>query len=53
MSKKKLVEKALDRPEMYSPAELAFFQMWLEEKRAKKKAKKQRRKLELERAYLL
>lgn len=38
--KKKLVKEALQHPEMYAPAELSFFERWLDLKRQKKEAKK-------------
>jgi len=53
MSKKKLVKEALKHPEMYSPGELSFFQLWLKEKEEKKQAKKSRIRLFLERMLLI
>ena len=53
MKKKKLVKQALNNPELYAPAELSFFQLWLRERKAKKDAKKRRARLMRERAYLL
>jgi hypothetical protein len=53
MKKRKLVKQALNNPELFAPAELSFFQIWLKERKAKKEAKKQRTRLMLERAYLL
>ena len=41
--KKKLVKIALKHPELYTPAELSFFELWL---RTKKKAKEERKKKE-------
>lgn len=38
--KKKLVKEALEHPDLYAPAELTFFQRWLDLKRQKKEAKK-------------
>lgn len=40
MKKKKLVKEALEHPDLYAPAELTFFQRWLDLKRQKKEAKK-------------
>ena len=34
--KKKLVKKALKNPELYSPAELQYFKLWLITKKKKK-----------------
>jgi len=39
-SRKKLVKRALKHPSLYSPAELEFFKLWLQKKKAAKKAKK-------------
>ena len=41
--KKKLVKKALKTPEMFAPAELAYFQLWLEAKRRAKEEREQGR----------
>jgi hypothetical protein len=38
--KKKLVKKALKHPDLFSFGELAFFQRWLEEKKARKALEK-------------
>lgn len=38
--KKKLVKDALKHPELYTSAELKFFQIWLAHKKEKKEAKK-------------
>jgi len=35
-SKKKLVKKALKSPELYTPAELQYFKLWLAAKKRKK-----------------
>ena len=40
--KKKLVKKALKHPELFAPAELSFFDLWLR----KRKEEKERRKAE-------
>jgi hypothetical protein len=39
MKTKKLVKKALKHPELYGPAELAFFERWLASKKRAKAAK--------------
>ncbi len=39
MKKKKLVKQALEHPDLFTPAELAFFDRWLVEKKQKKTAK--------------
>lgn len=38
--KKKLVKDALKHPELHTPAELKFFEIWLAHKKEKKDAKK-------------
>ncbi len=53
MKKKKLVKEALKHPEMYAPAELSFFQLWLQKRKEKKQAKKSQIRLNLERMFLL
>jgi hypothetical protein len=40
MKKKKLVKKALDHPELFTPAELAYFDRWLWHRKQHKKAAK-------------
>ena len=35
--KKKLVKQALKQPDLYSPAELQYFKIWLASKKAAKK----------------
>ena len=39
MKTKKLVKNALKHPELYGPAELAFFRRWLDSKKRAKTAK--------------
>jgi hypothetical protein len=53
MKKKKLVKEALKHPEMYAPAELSFFQLWLQKRRRRNKQKKSQIRLNLERMFLL
>ena len=43
-SKKKLVKEALKHPELHAPAELAFFERWLQIRKANKEAKKAEKK---------
>ena len=38
--RKKLAKTALKTPEMYSPGELAYFKMWLNERKRMKAGKK-------------
>ena len=45
-SKKKLVKKALKHPELHTPAELTFFKLWLESRKARKEAEKAEKKTE-------
>jgi hypothetical protein len=40
MKKKKLVKRALKHPELYTPAELVYFQCWLRLRKERKKAAK-------------
>lgn len=40
MKKKKLVKRALKHPELYTPADLAFFDRWLWLRKQRKKAAK-------------
>ena len=53
MSKKKLVKNALKRPELYSPDELLYFQMWLRAREYRKDRKRKLAVLNLERNLLL
>lgn len=39
-SKKKLVKAALQHPELFKPAEIQYFSLWLKEKENQKAAKK-------------
>ena len=48
MSKKrKLVKDALKHPDMYAPAELSFFDLWLRARKERKAAKKRISQLKL------
>jgi hypothetical protein len=43
MKRHKLAKKALKHPELYSPAELAYFQLWLRARKEQKKAEKEQK----------
>jgi hypothetical protein len=51
MKKHKLAKKALEHPELFAPAELAYFELWLRSRREKKDAEKQERLDKLEKVY--
>jgi len=51
--KSKLAKIALKRPDLYSQGELAYFQLWLKEKRTRKAVKKRQSQLRLEQMFLL
>ena len=40
-SKKKLAKGALKHPEMFSPAELSYFAMWLKSRKERKEREKE------------
>jgi hypothetical protein len=40
MKKHKLAKEALKNPELFAPAELAYFEMWLRSRKERKAAKK-------------
>ena len=40
MKKKKLVKLALNHPELYTPAELAYFELWLRTRKERKFTKR-------------
>jgi hypothetical protein len=46
--KRKLAKSALEQPHLYSQGELAYFQLWLKERKARKSAKKRQSRLRLE-----
>ena len=46
--KNKLVKQALEQPHLYSQGELAYFQLWLKERKARKEAKKRQGRMRLE-----
>jgi hypothetical protein len=46
--KRKLAKGALKQPHLYSQGELAYFQLWLKERKARKSAKKRQSRLRLE-----
>ena len=58
--KRKLVKDALKHPEMFAPAELSFFDLWLRARKERKAAKKRigqlklaENRLKLEREFLI
>ena len=46
--KRKLAKIALEQPHLYSQGELAYFQLWLKERKTRKAAKKRQSRLRLE-----
>ena len=46
--KNKLAKQALAQPHLYSQGELAYFQLWLKERKVRKSAKKRQSRLRLE-----
>lgn len=51
MKKRKLARKALEHPELFSPGELAYFELWLRARKERKSQQKQQRKEHLEKVY--
>jgi hypothetical protein len=58
--KRKLAKGALQQPHLFSEGELAYFQLWLKERKMRKAAKKrqsrlrlQQNRLNLEKAFLI
>ena len=45
--KNKLAKHALEQPHLYSQGELAYFQLWLKERKTRKTAKKRQSRLRL------
>jgi hypothetical protein len=52
MKKKKLVKQALANPQLYSPEEIAYFQLWLRERKRRKQQKEALIRATLEKVYL-
>jgi len=50
--KNKLAKQALKQPHLYSQGELAYFQLWLKERKVRKTAKKRQSRLRLEQTRL-
>ena len=50
--KRKLAKHALEQPHMFSQGELAYFQLWLKERKARKAVKKRQSRLRLEQTRL-
>ena len=42
MKKHKLAKKALDHPDLFAPAELAYFELWLRARKEEKQSRKQK-----------
>ena len=51
MKKHKLAKNALKHPELFAPAELAYFQLWLKAREERKAAQKAARRERLEEVY--
>ena len=51
MKKHKLAKNALEHPELFAPAELAYFERWLKARKERKAAKKQTKREQLEKVY--
>ena len=51
MKKHKLAKNALEHPELFAPAELAYFEMWLKARKDRKAAEKQAKRDQLEEVY--
>ena len=45
--KRKLAKGALEHPDLFSQGELAYFQLWLKERKARKAVKKKQSRLTL------
>ena len=51
MKKHKLAKQALEHPELFAPAELAYFERWLRAREERKEAQKQELRDQLEQVY--
>ena len=51
MKKHKLAKEALKHPELFAPAELAYFERWLRARKDRKEAEKQEQRDKLEQVY--
>jgi hypothetical protein len=51
MKKHKLAKQALEHPDLFAPAELAYFELWLKSRKERKAAEKQERRERLEQVY--
>lgn len=51
MKKHKLAKEALKHPELFAPAELAYFQRWLRARKERKAAEKEIQREQLEQVY--
>ncbi len=53
MKKHKLAKNALKHPELFAPAELAYFQLWLRQRKERKRREKEARLSQIEEVYEL
>ena len=51
MKKHKLAKNALEHPELFAPAELAYFDRWLKARQERKAAEKAAKREALEKVY--
>jgi hypothetical protein len=51
VKKHKLAKNALKHPELFAPAELAYFELWLKARKERKEAEKQAKCDQLEKVY--
>ena len=51
MKKHKLAKNALKHPELFAPAELAYFQRWLQQRAERKRREKEARLSQTEEVY--
>jgi hypothetical protein len=51
MKKHKLAKNALNHPELFAPAELAYFERWLKARKDRKESEKQAKRDQLEEVY--
>ncbi len=51
MKKHKLAKNALKHPELFAPAELAYFERWLHQRKERKRREKENQHEHLEKVY--
>lgn len=51
MKKHKLAKEALKHPELFAPAELAYFERWLRARKDRKAAEREAQREQLEQVY--